>query len=600
MVEPNRDERIRGVVLIVDDSPQILGVLSEVLGEEHDVIIASSGSEAIELAHSEAPDLILLDVIMPEMDGYSVCAHLREHAATKDIPVLFITGQTDPQDEARGLELGAIDYIHKPVNPPLVKIRVRNHMELKLNRDALKGLSFTDGLTGVPNRRNFDMALEAEWQRSVRSHQPLSMLMVDVDHFKLYNDRLGHGSGDICLMNVAKALQAILQRSVDLFARYGGEEFACLLPETDSEGACRVAEQLKQQVLDLRIPHPASPISPHVTVSIGVATQVVEAGTPQALLIEASDRALYCAKRQGRNRVVVGGFEEPDSEPVLEVQDNAPRRPEPPFNEQGKTPYILLVEDDTRMAMLLANRLETLGTKITRVHHAQAAVDAIAREAPDLILSDVVMPGMDGFELCKTIKADPSRADIPFAMLTSLSRNLRERSAVAGADDFLSKLEHETVFAMRTRSLLEIGMRRFLPGNVIDPELILVISASHLIRMQMGAHLTARQIQVHTAPDLSEGRELARRLRPAVLVVDLDLGEQDSVAWIREMQREEWGAVATVLLLAAKPEESLLPSFEDVADDRLAKPLEAAESRHRVGLMLRLAQARRASQEGPS
>lgn len=593
MHDANSETRTRGLVLVMDDSPQILSVLCEILGDEHDVIIASSGAEALALARSESPDLILLDVIMPEMDGYAVCAHLKEHLTTQDIPVLFITGQTDAQDEAKGLELGAIDYIHKPVNPPLVKIRVRNHMELKQSRDALKGLSYTDALTGLANRRRFDSALEMEWQRSMRSQRPVSMLMVDVDHFKLYNDRLGHGDGDVCLRKVAQALQSIAQRTDDLMARFGGEEFACVLPDTDVEGALRIAAMAQEAVRALAIPHPASPVASVVTVSIGVSGLVAEVGTPQALLIESADRALYRAKRLGRNRI-----ERADSGQPL-----APDSPASPVTlplsvavPTSEDPYVLLVEDDARMAMLLAGRLEALGTRVKRVAHAQAALEEIAHSTPDLILSDVVMPGMDGFEFCKTLKANPDKAGIPFVVLTSLNRNLRERSTHAGADDYLSKLEDESVFTMRTRSLLELGLRRHLPGEAAEMEHLLLISGSQVIRMQLSAQLTAMKLQIHGAADLEAGRELAQRFHPTVLVVDQDLGGAACLAWIREVQKEAWSASSAVLLLASKSEERDFAGFADAADDRLPKPLDAAESRHRVGLMLRLAQARRAAQ----
>lgn len=593
MHDSNAETRARGLVLVVDDSPQILSVMCEILGEEHDVIFASSGAEALALARSESPDLILLDVIMPEMDGYAVCAHLKEHLTTKDIPVLFITGQTDARDEGKGLELGAIDYIHKPVNPPLVKVRVRNHMELKQGRDALKGLSYTDALTGLANRRRFDGTLEMAWQRSMRSQRPVSMLMVDVDHFKRYNDHLGHGEGDVCLRKVAQALQSIVQRTDDLMARFGGEEFACVLPDTEMEGALRIAELAKAAVQSLSLPHPASPVAQQVTVSIGVSTLVADVGTPQALLIESADRALYAAKRLGRDRI-----ETPDADPPEAVAAPAPLvKPPTPVAPSGtEEPYVLLVEDDARMAMLLAGRLEALGTRVKRVSHAQAALEEIAHSTPDLILSDVVMPGMDGFEFCKVVKANPEKAGIPFVVLTSLNRNLRERSTHAGADDYLSKLEDETVFTMRTRSLLELGLRRHNPGQAAELEPILLISASPAILMQLSAQLTAMKLQVHTAGDLQAGGDLARSLHPAVLVVDQDLGGEGCLAWIHELQKEAWSAASAVLLLASKSEERGFDGFADAADDRLPKPLDAAESRHRVGLMLRLAQARRVAQ----
>ncbi|MCB1958785.1 MAG: diguanylate cyclase, partial [Rhodocyclaceae bacterium] len=190
------------------------------------------------------------------------------------IPVLFVSSRDDEEDEARGLSLGAIDYIVKPIRPSIVQARVRNHIELKRSRDLLERLTTQDHLTGISNRRRFDDSLAQEWQRAAREQTPLSLVAIDIDHFKAYNDHYGHPQGDQCLIRVARALATCVTRPTDLVARCGGEEFAGLLPSTDSTGAARLAGQMRAAIEAEGLEHARSPTHPHVTISLGVATMV--------------------------------------------------------------------------------------------------------------------------------------------------------------------------------------------------------------------------------------------------------------------------------------------------------------------------------------
>jgi diguanylate cyclase (GGDEF)-like protein len=242
---------------------------------------------------------------MPDMDGYEVCRRLKANPATVDIPVIFLTAKNDESAETQGLELGAVDYVVKPFSVPIVRVRVRTHVELKRNRDQLLKLSACDGLTGIPNRRRFDEVYDLEWRRAARSGEELALIMIDIDHFKAYNDTLGHMAGDDCIRGVAAVLSRCVRRAADLVARYGGEEFVALLPSTDAAGGLSVAEEMRSAVQGLGLAHPGSPVGPHVTVSLGVA-----AGAPAASdagskdrLIQRADSALYLAKTGGRNRV---------------------------------------------------------------------------------------------------------------------------------------------------------------------------------------------------------------------------------------------------------------------------------------------------------
>ena len=296
-------ESERATILLVDDVPANLSLLSSILRDDYRIQLATSGAKALELVEAAAPDLILLDVMMPDMDGHEVCKRLKSNPNTRDIPVLFVTAQNQVEDEELGLTLGAMDYIHKPISPPIIKARVRNHIALKLQTDSLKRLSLVDGLTNVSNRRHFDESLDIEMRRALRTQEHLSMLMIDVDSFKPFNDHYGHGLGDQCLIRIAQAMQAEISRPMDLFARYGGEEFVALLPGTSLEGACKVAESLRQSVSALQIPHAFSSAAPHVTISIGVASRALNDSRSTSEFLRQADQALYQAKQSGRNQV---------------------------------------------------------------------------------------------------------------------------------------------------------------------------------------------------------------------------------------------------------------------------------------------------------
>lgn len=291
-------------ILIVDDESTNIELIADIFEDSYEVLFAKDGEKALEIAANAAPDVILLDVMLPGMDGFEVCSRLKADPLTKDIPVIFVTGLGDLEAEKKGLELGAMDYIAKPINPPVVKVRVKNQIDLKRARDQLARLATTDGLTGLANRRRFDEVLAMEHARHVRSKMELGLIMLDIDHFKLFNDTYGHVRGDDCLRAVAQVLRTTLHRATDLTARYGGEEFACILPDASSpEGLQAVAERLRQGVADLKIPHGHSPTADHVTISLGVVSACCTNDTSPAMLVSLADQQLYKAKAEGRNRI---------------------------------------------------------------------------------------------------------------------------------------------------------------------------------------------------------------------------------------------------------------------------------------------------------
>ncbi len=293
-------------LLVVDDQPVNIQALHQVFAADCQVLMATSGAQALALCRDKQPDLVLLDVQMPGMDGYELCAQLKADALLNTIAVIFVTSNNRPEDETRALEAGAADFITKPFNPVVVRARVRAQLTIKLQADLLREMAFIDGLTGVHNRRHFDERLDIEMQRAIRSRAQLAVVLADVDFFKRYNDAYGHLAGDDCLRKVARTLGACLRRPGDVLARYGGEEFACVLPDTDLAGALGVAEGMEAAVRALQMPHAKSDVMPVVTLSLGVAVTISGRGDVPGLL-SLADEQLYKAKAQGRGRVCGAG-----------------------------------------------------------------------------------------------------------------------------------------------------------------------------------------------------------------------------------------------------------------------------------------------------
>ena len=290
-------------LLIVDDEKQNRLLLTELFGTTYKIIQAKNGVQALEKARQHRPDLILLDVLMPEMDGMGVLRELKRDDATRLIPVIFITALDSATDEENGLNLGAVDYISKPFHPPIVRVRVRNQLQLVHQRRLLEQLASLDGLTGIPNRRQFDATLLKEWHRCQRNQQPLSLIVADVDFFKKYNDALGHAAGDRVLQEVAATLRQAARLPGDLVARYGGEEFVLLLPETDATSAQALAEGLQQLLHSKAFAHPNSSLGPWLTMSMGGNTTIPSTTALDPEFFALADAALYRAKHQGRNQV---------------------------------------------------------------------------------------------------------------------------------------------------------------------------------------------------------------------------------------------------------------------------------------------------------
>jgi diguanylate cyclase (GGDEF)-like protein len=318
-------------ILIVDDAPDIRQLLEHILRKEgyEDLEFAVSGEEVLEkvsskLKNKEELDLILLDVVLPDINGIKVCQQLKRRPELQDVPVIMVTGKEDEETLKEAFAAGAVDYITKPLSQIELRARVssalrlrkeikrRNNREEELEKTTqkleranrkLERLASVDGLTGLANRRLFDEVINREWQRAYRENSCLGLIMLDIDHFKNYNDFYGHQAGDKCLQQVAARLANSLVRPGDVAARYGGEEFAAILPEADLEGAKTVAERIRQEIADLKVPHEKSPVAKWVTVSIGAAVAEPNGQEGSEKLIKAADEALYEAKEAGRNQV---------------------------------------------------------------------------------------------------------------------------------------------------------------------------------------------------------------------------------------------------------------------------------------------------------
>jgi diguanylate cyclase (GGDEF)-like protein len=313
-------------ILTVDDERTLRIILSRALQKEgHQVIEANSGEQCLAMCQSQLPDMILLDAMLPGIDGFSCCAQLQERFGHHCPPILMITSLNDEASVDRAFNAGATDYITKPIHWAVLRQRVRRLLQaswameelrqkmeqerrlleqLEIANRELQRLVAIDSLTQLANRRCFDERLQQEWRRLGRDQGNLSLILLDVDFFKAYNDTYGHQSGDRCLQQVALLILGTIRRPADLAARYGGEEFAIILPNTDLAGATYIAHALQQKLRDSAIPHSGSKISPYLTISFGIASASPEPDQSPHSLISQADRALYQAKQQGRDRII--------------------------------------------------------------------------------------------------------------------------------------------------------------------------------------------------------------------------------------------------------------------------------------------------------
>ena len=313
-------------VLLVDDQPMIAEAVRRALSSEEDIEFhyCQDPTKAIRLAPEINTTVILQDLVMPEIDGLMMVRYFRVNKATAKIPIIVLSTKEEATIKSEAFQLGANDYMVKLPDKIEMIARIRYHSMAYINqleRDeafraleqsraelaeanrTLKKLSSLDGLTGIANRRSFDETLQKEWNRAIRSEKSIGLIMLDIDFFKLYNDHYGHQGGDDCLKKVAQGLTSAIHRDTDFLARYGGEEFSAILPDTDINGAVKVAEEMRLAVKEQNIAHAKSKVADIVSISIGVSAFIPQRGADPEVLIVAADQALYRAKENGRNRV---------------------------------------------------------------------------------------------------------------------------------------------------------------------------------------------------------------------------------------------------------------------------------------------------------
>lgn len=385
-------------ILIVEDSATLRHIMCQyVRNAGHIPVVAENGEAALQILDDNPVDMVVMDVEMPGLDGFETTRLIREWLGEFWIPIIFVTGKNEEKDLRQGIDAGGDDYLIKPVSETILQAKIRAMGRItamrdqlnKLNQD-LTELSERDSLTKLYNRRTFESRAQEQWRLSTRTSEPLSVLLMDIDHFKLYNDYYGHLAGDTCITKVAAAIQRSMGRPGDLLARFGGEEFIALLPNTDEQGAYHVAEHIRRNVLALNIKHRDSPTDTRVTLSLGGATVYHTAGTRFLDQIHAADKALYSAKEGGRNQVVIKLFNPKIS--------------------------ILLADPNNELLRVIDSKLLN-HCVIAHARTGEQTVDLAAHKRPDVIVIDLDLPDQQGLACAKEIRAHPACEHVPIIFL---------------------------------------------------------------------------------------------------------------------------------------------------------------------------------------
>lgn len=409
-------------ILLVEDSATLrYAMRNYIIDAGHEPLLARSGEEALQLLENTPVDMIIMDVEMPGLNGFETTRLIREWLAGHWIPIIFVTGLNEDENYREGIEAGGDDYLIKPVSFMIIKAKIRAMERIAEMRDQLsrlnselEALSQLDSLTHIYNRRTFNELAQQQWALAKRHQQPISALMIDVDHFKLFNDHYGHPAGDACLKKVTQAIKSCLHRTSDILGRYGGEEFIVLLPETDAKGAMCVAQSIGEAISALQLRHDVSPTASYVTASLGGATCLRTTGHDLEELIKNADRALYKAKRAGRNRSWV---DEVATHKTLLLADSNPE----------------LIRHFTAHLQAHFNLL----TAETQTECLELAVDL----HPDLILLGTSIASTQaGADLCKILARTPKTAGINLALVSAdASSNYTELGASLNIKNFFDK-----------------------------------------------------------------------------------------------------------------------------------------------------------------
>jgi len=460
-------------ILVVDDDPDNVEItVRELTDLGYEPVRAHSGAEALQQIDRDPPDVVLLDVMMPELSGIEVCRLIREKDLPAYLPVVMLTARSAAEHIAEGLDAGADDYLIKPADPTELAARIRTALRFKQAQDRLRYAAAHDSLTG--HRLEFEQRLHLEFRRARRHSYPLSCLLCDLDQFKRVNDTHGHQVGDKVLVDVAGILAATLRES-DVLARYGGEEFMILLPFSDEAGAVVSAERIRDALAGHAWPPPVEDLD--LTVSIGVATGPGGGVETEDELIFSADKALYAAKQAGRN--CVAPFRR--SEPVAEKE--APPR-------TSEAPRVLIVDDDPDALDIFSRTVRELGAEPLVEADGSAALRRIDQVLPDLILLDVLLPGMDGLEVCRQLRQEERTRDIPVILVSGKTETESVVAGLeAGANDYVTKPFLPEELAARTKAMLAY---KRLVDEVVQARRLkavagLVVTLAHEIRNPLTA-----------------------------------------------------------------------------------------------------------------
>ncbi len=399
-------------ILIVEDSPTLrAGMKAHVIGIGHTPFFAETGEQALQMIEVQQFDLVIMDVEMPGLDGFETTTLMREALGDRWVPIIFATSHTDDKSILAGIAAGGDDYLIKPVTRGFLQAKImamqriaEMHHQLNLLNIQLEERSETDSLTNLLNRRAFNDKATQSLLEGRRHSKASSLIMLDVDHFKQYNDAYGHTEGDHCLKMIADSIKAVPRRESDIVARYGGEEFVVFLPETDQSGAITVSQSIIEAINAEQYPHRNSPTSNHVTVSIGIATTTMEVTESLEGLVRQADKNLYRAKNNGRNQLV--------------------------FRDENSHKTILIADDNPTNLLLLTKIFQPLGNIVTTENASECL--QMARElSPDLIMMDkdrgIIASERTSAELNNNLRT----ARIPIVYLS------KEKDSDAKADDCL-------------------------------------------------------------------------------------------------------------------------------------------------------------------
>ncbi|MBX2859432.1 MAG: diguanylate cyclase [Cellvibrionaceae bacterium] len=415
-------------ILLVEDSATLRHAMcGYIRADNHEPIVAKSGEEALQIIDNIQVDMVIMDVEMPGLDGFETTRLIREWLDERWIPIIFVTGRSEDNSLQEGIEAGGDDYLIKPISRVILRAKIRAMERITTMRDQLNELnrdlvniSQRDGLTNLYNRRTFDEKAVAQWRLTTRTQQPLSVLLIDIDHFKQYNDFYGHQAGDVCIKAVAQSLTDSLNRPTDLLARYGGEEFIILLPDTPASGAVHVGEHLRKSVEALRIHHKKSPNNKWVTVSVGISVSNRFSGNSLSNLISLADQALYQSKGHGRNRVST----------KVHLPEKA-----------------VLVVDTDQQALETISQCLRGNCSVVTTDNTEECLQLAEKISPDLVMMDTFLPGLDSYTICQGLRSKENTLNIPLVLMSDCTEaQLKKISREMNADAYLQKPIDDTQF----------------------------------------------------------------------------------------------------------------------------------------------------------